>query len=70
MDGGGTTRAMAEVEALASPDYRAHVEATVEAKRRANVARVRYNSGQMWAELLRSQAATRRAEMSLGHLAP
>lgn len=68
--GEATSKAQAEVMALASDEYRAHVEEMVEAKRRANVARVRYSSGQMWAELLRSQHATRRAEMQFAGLAP
>lgn len=63
------TRTQAETEALASVEYAEHIARMVEAKRAANTARVRYQSAQVWAELLRTQAATRRAEMQLGHLA-
>lgn len=69
MDGRGT-RAQAETEALASDDYARHLAQMIEARRKANIARVRYQSAQVWAELLRSANANRRAELTLGHHTP
>lgn len=62
---GSTTRAQAEVEALAADEYNRHLDRMVAARRKANVARVRYQSAQVWAELLRSANANRRAEMQM-----
>ena len=66
----GTSKAQAELEAYASPDYLDHVTRMVAAKQAANRARVRYQSAMTWADLLRTHAATRRAEMAMGHMAP
>jgi hypothetical protein len=57
--------AAAETLALADPAYRLHVTNMVNARRDANVAKVRYVSLQMLVELRRSQESTRRAEMKL-----
>lgn len=69
MDGRGS-RAQAETEALASEDYARHLTQMVDARRQANVARVRYQSAQVWAELLRSANANKRAELTMGHHTP
>ena len=55
----------AETLALTSPNYREHLEKMVEARRHANRARVAYDSGRVFAELLRTKAATERAQMDL-----
>lgn len=68
--GNGKSRAQAETEALATPDYEQHVRDMVEARRKANVAKVRHTSAMVWAELLRSASANRRAEMQLGAMVP
>ena len=55
----------AEMHALASPVYRQHVEAMVEARRAANKARVAYDGARAMMELARSAEATRRIEMGI-----
>lgn len=60
-----SSKAAAELEALASPEYVAHVDAAVQARSEANKAKVRYDSARVWADLLRTQQATRREEMRL-----
>lgn len=55
------TQAAKEQMALADPLYRAHLASMCEARREANIAKVRYDSARMWAELMRTQAATERA---------
>ena len=62
---GCKTVSEAERHALASPDYRFHVEHLVEARKAANKARVKYQAIQTLAELRRSQESTRRQEMRL-----
>jgi hypothetical protein len=54
-----------EMYALADPNYTAHIEGMVRARKAANKARVRYDSAKVLAELRRSQESTRRAEMSM-----
>jgi hypothetical protein len=54
-----------ETVALAHPDYRAHVDSMVEARRVANRAKVRYDSARVLAEMRRSEESTRRAEMTM-----
>lgn len=54
-----------ETVALASHNYRTHVETMVEARHKANLARVRYEAARTLAELRRTEAATRRVEMQL-----
>lgn len=62
---GKTSKAEAEMRALASKEYKAHL-ASVKAARKAYLtAQVRYHSIQMLAELRRSQESTRRAEANL-----
>jgi len=54
-----------ETEALASDEYRKHIENMILARRDANKARVRFDSMKAWIELRRTQAANQRAEMRL-----
>jgi hypothetical protein len=58
------SRKEAEDMAIGSPDFRAHLLAGVDARHRANVARVKYDSAQARFEALRSVEATRRTEMN------
>lgn len=60
-----TTQAGKEMQALADPEYRRHVEGMIAARKTANKFRVRYDSAKVLAELRRSQESTRRAEMNL-----
>ena len=62
---GTKSRAEAEQEALALPEYREHIEAQVNARKAANRARVDYDGMKALMELRRSQEATRRAEANL-----
>lgn len=62
-ESGAPTMAKAEVIAESSDTYLEHVESMVEARKQATIARVRYDSAKMWAELVRSQEATNRAQM-------
>lgn len=55
----------AEHAARATTEYREHVDKMVEARRKANRARVRWIVGQSHVELMRSLESTRRAEMNL-----
>lgn len=54
-----------ESEALAEPAYKLHVTNMVAARKASNRARVRYDSAKAWTELVRTQEATRRAEMGM-----
>lgn len=65
-----TSRAQAETLAMASDEWLSHVEGMVQAKKSAQKAMVRWKSALMWAEMLRSQNATRREEMRLGGMVP
>lgn len=51
--------------AYASPEYREHVTQMVEARHRANLAKVKYTAIQVLTELLRTRESTRRAELTL-----
>lgn len=53
-----------ELEALADPAYRLHVTNMVTARKEANRAKVRYDTGRVWAELVRTRESTKRAEMT------
>jgi len=57
--------ANAEALALADPRYSAHLENMVKARTQANRLRVRYDSGRVKIDLLRSLIATRREEARL-----
>jgi hypothetical protein len=61
----GGTMAARESAALSDPAYRLHLAKMVSARKDANKAKVRYDTGKMWAELRRSQESTRRAEMGM-----
>ena len=62
---GEKSDAAREAQALCHPDYLAHLEVMVEARRAATKARVRYDSAKILAEMRRSEESTRRAEMTL-----
>lgn len=57
--------AKAELLAEASEEYRNHITQMVEARRIANRAKVNYDSGRIWSDLVRTHEATKRAEMQL-----
>ena len=63
LDGHGV--GASELLARKSLEYRSHIESAVEARRLANRARVAYDGIKVWAELLRTCEASRRAEMRL-----
>jgi len=54
-----------EVESLSDPAYEEHIRSMVKARKEANRAKVKYDSAKAWCELVRTQEATRRAEMSI-----
>lgn len=54
-----------ERAALADPAYKHHLKSMVVARKEANIARVRYDSMRVLAELRRTEQSTRRAEMNL-----
>jgi hypothetical protein len=61
----GASAAKADAKALAAPEYRQHLQAMVEARRKANVARVLYDGARLRADMLRTKEATLRTEMNL-----
>lgn len=60
------TRAEAEVRALADKRYAEFVANMVKARQDSNRARVKYDTGKIYIEMIRSRQATLRAEMNLG----
>lgn len=54
-----------ETEAQASDGFKQHLQSMVEARRKANRAKVAYDSMKTWVELWRTKAANERAEMTL-----
>lgn len=54
-----------ERNALADSSFKQHLKKMTEARREANRARVRYDSMRVLAEMRRTEASTRRAEMML-----
>lgn len=64
---GGAPKAVpmnqAELRALADPRYDEYIKNMVDARRRSNIARVRYDTGKMFVELQRSTMATQRQEL-------
>jgi hypothetical protein len=58
------TRAEAEVRAMADKRYVEFVTSMVKAREQAHRARVKYDTGKIYIEMLRSRQATLRAEMS------
>ena len=65
IEGPKQSRVEAEMRALASSTYRAHLTQAVEARRLANKARVGYDGMRVYCELVRTAESTRRAEMRL-----
>lgn len=61
MNGLEGSHAAKESLALANPLYREHIAKMCEARRTANVDKVKYDSARMFCELMRTQAATERA---------
>ena len=59
------TQAALERAGRTAPKYREHLAALGEARRSSNRARVSYDTYQVFVELMRSKAATDRAEMNL-----
>ena len=62
---GGMAANKAEHAAYASDEYRQHVAGMVEARRKANRARVRWDVGRTHADLMRSVESTKREEMRM-----
>lgn len=60
----GGTVAEREARAQANPGFRLHLINMVNARKEANRARVRYETGRIWAELVRTKESTKRAEMN------
>lgn len=60
----GSSEAAKKNAALAEPAYKLHLTNMVAARKEANRAKVRYDTGRIWAELKRTQESTKRAEMS------
>lgn len=55
----------AEMRALADPRYEQHLEIMVQARKEANITRVRYDMGKAKLELMRSLQSTLRAELQM-----
>lgn len=62
---GAGSAAKAELMAEKDPRYTEHLKAMVEARKQANIARVNYDSGKIWTELVRTAEATKRAELQM-----
>ena len=62
---GAGSAAKAELLAEADQRYTEHLTAMVEARKQANVARVNYDSGKIWTEMVRTAEATKRAELQM-----
>lgn len=60
----GSSAAEKKSVALAEPAYKLHLTSMVAARKEANRAKVRYDTGKIWAELKRTQESTKRAEMT------
>ena len=61
----GSSQSSRESTALASELYKSHVESMVEARGKANIARIAFDVYRTYVELLRTKAATDRAEMGM-----
>ena len=61
----GDSAAKAELRAKSSAAYADHLKDMVEARRQANRARVRYDSGRVFGDHIRTKAATERAQMEM-----
>lgn len=60
----GSSEAQKKSLALADPAFKLHLTRMVDARKEANRAKVRYETGKIWAELVRTRESTKRAEMS------
>jgi hypothetical protein len=58
---------VSKAELLAESDdrYIEHVTKMVDARKDANIAKVRYDTARTWTDLMRTEAANRRVEMGL-----
>lgn len=65
MNGFSGPKTERESRALADATFRLHLTNMVNARKEANRARVRYETGKIWAELVRTRESTRRAEASI-----
>jgi len=61
----GNAKSAAEVQAYASQEYQDHIKKMVEARRRANLAKIELESIKTHLNLTRTYEATRREEMKL-----
>lgn len=61
----GMPAGKAEHAAYDAPEYRQHVTQMVEARRKATRARVRWDTGRVHVDLMRSAESTKRAEMGM-----
>ena len=61
----GDTKSSGEAKALAAPEYIEHVKKMVEARRRANQAKVEFEGIKTHMNLTRTYEASRRAEMQM-----
>lgn len=61
----GKSVAEREYLALSNPGYVDHLKAMVEARKQANLARVRFDAARTWFDAARTIEATRRAEASI-----
>jgi hypothetical protein len=61
----GMSAAQAEMRAKADPTYRQHLDHMVEARRKADRAKVNYDAAKLEIGLRQTQEATRRAELTL-----
>lgn len=57
--------AKAELTAEADDRYAEHIRAMVAARKEANIAKVNFDAGKIYAELVRTESANTRAEMNL-----
>lgn len=65
MTGFSGSNAERERQALADAAYKHHIKTMVAARKEANRAKVRYDSTKVLAEMRRTEASTKRAEMML-----
>jgi len=61
----GESQAKAEAAARRSAPFKAHLEALAGARRRMNLARVKYDSARAYIELYRTEMATQRVAMGM-----
>lgn len=59
----GASEAAKKNVALADPAFRLHVTNMVTARKEANKSKVRYETGKVWAELMRTKSANMREEL-------